>query len=67
MFHAYQVPLFCLLLSVYLSVCFVHVPVCASVGLEMHSPENTNIITDVGALTCTNFNFTFTFTASIYD
>ena len=37
-FHAYQVPSFCLLLSVYLTVCFVHVSVCASVQLEMHRP-----------------------------
>ena len=29
--------------------------VCASVQLEMHSPENTNKITDVGALTCCTF------------
>ena len=34
-FHAYQVPSFCLLQSVYLIVCFVHVSVCASVQLEM--------------------------------
>ena len=39
--------------SVYLSVCFVHVSVCASVQLEIHSPENANKITDVRALTCT--------------
>ena len=58
-FHAYQVPSFCLLPSVYLSVCFVHVSVCESVQLEIHSPENTNMITDVGA--------PVTFTASIYE
>ena len=50
---------FCLLPSVYLTVCFVHVSVCASVQLEMHSPENTNKITDVGALTCTTFHLLF--------
>ena len=48
--HAYQVPLFCLLPSGYLIVCFVHVSVCASVQLEMHRPENTNKITDVRVL-----------------
>ena len=37
--------------SVYLSACFVHVSICASVQLEKHSPENTNKITDVRALT----------------
>ena len=49
--------------SVYLSVCFVHVSVCASVQLERHSPENTNMITDVGpgALTCTTIHFIFNF------
>ena len=49
------------------SVCFVHVFVCASVQLETHSPENTNKITDVRALTCTTFHFIFNFTASLYD
>ena len=39
--------------SVYLSVCFVHVSVCASIHLEICSPENTNKITDERALTCT--------------
>ena len=60
-FHAYQVPSFCLLLSGYLIVCFVHVFICASVQLEMHRPENTNNITDVRALTCTTFHFIFNF------
>ena len=60
-FHAYPVPSFCLLPSVYLSVCFVHVSVCASVQLEIHSPENTNKITDVRAFTCTIFHFKFIF------
>ena len=59
--HAYQVPPFCLLPSVYLSVCFVHVSVCASVQLEIHSPENTKEMTDVRALTCTTFHFIFNF------
>ena len=58
-FHAYQVPSFCLLQSVYLYVCFIRVSVCASVQLEIHSPENTNKITEVGALTCTTFHFIF--------
>ena len=35
---------FCLLLSGYLIVCFVHLSVYASVQLEMHMPENTNKI-----------------------
>ena len=35
---------------------FVHVSECASVQLEINSPENTNKITDVRALTCT-FHF----------
>ena len=58
-FHAYQVPSFCLLQSVYLTVCYVHVSVCASVQLEMHRLENTNKITYVRALTCTTFHFIF--------
>ena len=49
-----QVPSFCLL-------CFVYVSVCASVYLEIHSPKNTNKITDVRALTCTTFHFIFIF------
>ena len=36
-FHAYQLISFCLLPSVYLSVCFVHVTVCASVQLKRGS------------------------------
>ena len=60
-FLAYQVPSFCLLLSVYLTVCFVHVSVCASVQLEMYRPKNTNKTTDVWALTCTTFHFIFNF------
>ena len=61
-------PSFYPLPSVYLSVCFVHVSVCASVQLEIHSPENMNMITDVRALTCTtHFILYLTFTASIYD
>ena len=55
-FHAYQVHHFCLIASFYLSVCFVHVSVSASAQLEKHSPENTNKITDVQALTCTTFH-----------
>ena len=31
----------------YLSECFVHASVCASVQLEKHSPGNTNKIIDV--------------------
>ena len=56
-----QVPSFCLLPSGYLIVYFVHVVVCASVQLEIHSPENTNEITDVRGLTCTTFHFIFNF------
>ena len=43
--------------------------VCVSVQLEMHSPENTNKITDVRALICTVIHFILylTFTASLYD
>ena len=66
-FHAYNVPSFCMLPSVYLSVCFVHESVRASVQLEIHSPENTNKITDVLAFTCTTFHFISYFTASLYD
>ena len=51
-----RLPSFCLPPSVYLSVCFVHVSLCASVQLEIHSPENTNMITDVWALTCIIFD-----------
>ena len=40
---------------VYQFVSFVHVSVRASVQLEMHSPGNTNTITDVRALKCTTF------------
>ena len=48
--------------SVCLPICmFVHVSVCASVQLEIHSPENTNMITDVRALACTTFHFIFNF------
>ena len=61
MFHAYQVPTFNLLPSVYLSLCFVHVSVFVSIQLEIHSPENMNKITDVPALTCTTFLFVFNF------
>ena len=39
-----------------LPICiFVHVSVCASVQLEIHSPENTNMITDVWALNVLHF------------
>ena len=65
-FLAYQVPSFCLLPSVYLSVCFVHVSVCASVQLEINSHENTNMITDVRALTCATFHFIFNFLLLLY-
>ena len=41
--------------------------VCASVQLEIHSPENTNKITDVRALTCIHFIVYLSFTASLYD
>ena len=53
--------------SACLPICtFVHVPVCASVQLEIHSLENTNKITDVRALTCTTFHFNcFILTVSI--
>ena len=57
---------FCLLPSGYLIVCFVHVPVCASVQLEMHRPENTNKISDVGHLHVLHFILYLTFT-SLYD
>ena len=50
----------------YLSVCFVHASVCASVQLEIHSPGNTNKMTDVRALTCTAFYFIFKFLPSFY-
>ena len=43
----------------YLSVCFVHASVCTSVKLEIHSPGNTNKMTDVRAHTCTAFYFIF--------
>ena len=43
----------------YLSVCFVHASVRASVQLEIHSPGNTNKMTDVRALTCTALYFIF--------
>ena len=43
--------------SICLPLCFVHVSVCASVQLEIRSPENTNMLTDVRALTCTTFHF----------
>ena len=52
--------------SVYLSVCFVHVSVCASVQLEMHSPENTDR-KKYGHLIVLHFILYFTFTASLYD
>ena len=38
---------------------FCYVSVCASLQLEIHSPENTNRITDVRALTYTTFHFNF--------
>ena len=41
--------------------------VSGSVQLEIHSPENTNNITDVWALICSSFHLYFTFTASLYD
>ena len=43
--------------------------VCASVQLEIHSPENRNKITDVQGLTCTVLHFILylAFTASLYD
>ena len=44
--------------------------VCASVQLEMHRPENTNKITDVGhlhVLHVLHFILYLTFTASLYD
>ena len=46
----------------HLSVCFVHVSVCELVQLEMHSPGNTNKITDVRPLTCSFLYLTFTAT-----
>ena len=67
MFHAHQVPPFCLLPSGYLIVCFVHVSVCARLQLKMHRPENMNKFTDVWALTCATFHVIFNFTASLYD
>ena len=36
-------------------------PLDPHMQLEIHSPENTNKITDVRALTCTTFNFIFRF------
>ena len=41
----------------YLSVCFVHASVCTSVQQEIHSPGNTNKMTDARAHTCTAFCF----------
>ena len=55
----------CLLLSVYLSVCFVNVSVCVSRKLEIHGPEKTNKIKDVGALASTIFHLSFT--PTLYD
>ena len=55
----YQILSFCLLPSAYLSVSFVNVSVCASVQLEILSPENMNKTTDVRALGCTTFHFMF--------
>ena len=51
----------CFRLSTYLYVLFVYVSVCASIQLEIHSPENTNMITDVRALACSTFHFIFNF------
>ena len=50
----------------YLSVCFVHASVCASVQLEIHSPGNMNKMTEVRALTCTAFYFLFKLLPSFY-
>ena len=36
-------------------------PLDPHMQLEIHSPENTNKITDVRALTCTTFHFIFSF------
>ena len=41
---------------------------CASIKLEIHSPGNTNKMTDVRALTCTAFYFIYkNFTVSLYN
>ena len=50
----------------YLSVCFVHASVCASVQLEIHSPGNTSKMTVVRALTCTAFYYIFKLLPSFY-
>ena len=50
-FSAYQTLSFCLLPSVYLSVYFVHVSVCASAQLDLHSHWSRNKITDGRAST----------------
>ena len=54
---------FCLPICMCCSICLKG----ASVQLEIHSPENTNMITDVWAHTCTTFQFISKFNASIYD
>ena len=48
-------------LPICMTVLFVYVSVCASVQLEIDSPENTNKITDVRELTCSIFHFIFNF------
>ena len=67
MFHAYQVPSFCLLPSVYLAVCFVHVSVCAEC-----TTRNTQALEYEKDHRCTGtyiyyISFYLTFTASLYD
>ena len=54
-------------LSTYLYVLFVYVSVCVSIQLEIHSPENTNKITDVRALHVLHFILYSAFTATLYD
>ena len=51
----------CFRLSTYLYGLFVYVSVCAIEQLEIHSPENTNKITNERALACSTFHFIFNF------
>ena len=50
----------------YLSECFVHVSVYASVQQEIQCPGNTNKITDLRALTCIAFYFIFKLLTLLY-
>ena len=56
----------CFCVSTYLYV-FVHVSVCASLQLEIHSPENTIRSQMYGHLHVLHFILFLTFTASLYN